>query len=51
MTKALGKSYRQGLTLLEIADKFGNVDDSRKWIESVRWKNGPYCPHCGSMNV
>ena len=51
MAKAPGKSYRQGLALLEIADKFGNEEDARKWIESKRWKNGPHCPHCGSYNV
>ncbi|MDE2737967.1 MAG: IS1595 family transposase, partial [Paracoccaceae bacterium] len=51
MAKAPGKSYRQGLTLLEIADKFGNEEDARKWIESKRWTNGPHCPHCGSYNV
>lgn len=51
MAKAPGKAYRQGLTLLKIADKFGNEEDARKWIESKRWPNGPHCPHCGSYNV
>ena len=49
--KAPGKAHRKGLSLLEIADMFRDEDDARQWVESVRWPQGPYCPHCGSFNV
>ena len=49
--KAPGQSHRNGLTILEIADKFSNEEKAIKWLEAVRWKNGIYCPYCGSFNV
>ena len=48
---APGKSHRKGLTLLEIADMFGDEDKAREWIEAKRWPDGPHCPKCGSLNV
>ena len=51
MHKAPGKSHREGLTLLEIANMFGTEEKALDWIESVRWPDGPHCPHCGSFNV
>ncbi|MCH9019870.1 MAG: IS1595 family transposase [Proteobacteria bacterium] len=26
-------------------------DAARKWFEGKIWASGPYCPHCGSINV
>lgn len=26
---------------------FSNEDKAREHLESIRWPNGPYCPHCG----
>ena len=26
---------------------FNNADKAREHLESVRWPNGPFCPHCG----
>ncbi|MCY4150599.1 MAG: transposase [Gammaproteobacteria bacterium] len=46
-----GKSYREGPTLLQIADMFGNEDDAREWLESKRWPDGVTCPRSGSVNV
>jgi len=28
--------------------RFNNPDAAREYLESVRWPNGPVCPHCGS---
>ena len=50
-TKAPGKAHRKGLTFLEVADRFRDKGTARGWIETVRWPQGPYCPHCGSFNV
>ncbi len=49
--KAPGKHQRKGLTLLQIADMFGEEGSARQWLEDQRWLDGPYCPHCGSFNV
>ncbi|MCY4388423.1 MAG: IS1595 family transposase [Desulfurellaceae bacterium] len=51
MAKAPGKSHRKGLTLLQIADKFGDEEKAREWLESLRWPDGPTCPYCGTTNV
>ena len=26
-------------------------EESREYLESIRWPNGPICPHCGSQEV
>ena len=49
--KAPGKHYRKGMTLLDVAEMFGDEEKSRAWVAEQRWPNGPYCPHCGSVNV
>ncbi len=49
--KAPGKSSRTGLTLLQIADMFGDEVKAREWLEQQRWPDGPSCPHCGSLSV
>ena len=51
MAKAPGKSHRKGLTLLQIAEKFGTEEKAREWLESLRWPDGPTCPYCGTTNV
>ena len=30
------------------APHFQNSDAAREYLESVRWPNGPVCPHCGA---
>ena len=49
--KGPGKSFREGLTLLKVADMFRDEDRAREWIAYVRWPHGPCCPECGSLNV
>ena len=49
--KAPGKSYRKGISLVKITDMFPNNEAAEKWITEQRWPDGPYCPHCGSLNV
>ena len=49
--KAPGKSYRKGLTFMEVADMFRDEDTARDWIASQRWPDGPHCPRCGSVSV
>lgn len=49
--KAPGKAHRVGLTLFEVAQKFADEEEARKWIEALRWPDGPHCPDCGTFNV
>ena len=49
--KAPGKSYRQGMTLIDLVDMFPDVKTAEQWFTQCRWPNGPFCPRCGSFNV
>jgi transposase-like protein len=31
-------------------DRFSNNDAARAYLESLRWPDGPVCPHCGIVN-
>jgi transposase-like protein len=33
------------------APRFTDEDAAREHLESLRWPEGPYCPHCGSFNA
>ena len=37
------------LTLIEYMQKFSTPEVCLKYLETIRWKDGEYCPHCGSM--
>ena len=50
-TKAPGKAYRKGLSLVELMDMFPSEEAAREWFESVFWPNGRCCGHCGSTNT
>jgi transposase-like protein len=39
-----------GLKLTTITDRIGDEDSVRKLYESIRWPDGPICPHCGEIN-
>ena len=45
---APGRSHRQGISLLELANIFPDEDAAREWFEAVVWPDGRECPHCGS---
>ena len=49
--KALGKYYRKGLSLVELAKKFPNDDVAEKWFIEARWGNQVQCPKCDSANI
>ena len=51
MVKAPGKSERDGISLLELAQMFPDEDAARSWFEAVTWPDGTrYCPRCGTDN-
>ena len=49
--KAPGKSYRKGITLVEIMKQFPDDTTAEAFFVKKRWPHGIACPHCGSMNV
>ena len=49
--KAPGKAYRQGITLIELMNKFSSNEVARQWFEEHRWPDGAHCPYCKSDNV
>ena len=51
MAKAPGKAYREGVSVLELAEMFPDDEAARRWFEAKVWPHGRYCPHCGSTNT
>lgn len=39
------------VNLWKIAGNLSDEDSARSFLESIRWPNGPICPHCGSADV
>ena len=37
------------MSLLEFTRQFATVEQCLAKLQAVRWKHGPYCPHCGSL--
>lgn len=49
---APGKSYRNGISLIDLFKKFPDDKAAENWFISNRWKDGEViCPHCHSGNV
>ena len=45
---APGRHDRDGITLLQLQQRFPDEDAARKWFENAIWPDGePYCPRCG----
>ena len=49
--KALGKSHREGLTVVEMMDMFPTEEAATEWFESIIWPDGRHCPKCGSVRT
>lgn len=39
------------LNLVSLSKLFVDEDAAREWLESKRWPEGAYCPHCGCTSV
>ena len=46
--KASGKSHREGISLLELAEMFPDEASAVRWFEAIRWPDERHCGHCGS---
>ena len=40
-----------GISLVKLMKMFPDDEAARKWFEGNIWADGPYCPHCGSLNI
>ena len=49
--KAPGKSDREGISLMALADMFPTEESARQWFETRVWSDGRYCPQCGSTRT
>ena len=49
--KAPGKSFRKGITLVDLFRKFPDDAAAERWFAETRWGGEPACPRCGSVNV
>ena len=50
--KGAGKSYREGITLVQLMDMFPTEEAATEWFESVLWPNGKrHCGKCGSTRT
>ncbi|MYK12904.1 MAG: transposase [Rhodospirillaceae bacterium] len=45
------KSRRDGLTIVELMDRFPTEDAAREWFEAIIWPNSRHCPKCGSVRT
>ncbi len=50
-SNAPGKHFRTGLSLVELTRMFPDDEAAARWIEGIRWPDGPQCPHCGSDSI
>ena len=49
---APGRDHREGISLIELAEKFPNEDAARAWFESILWPDGVRrCPTCTGDNT
>ena len=47
-----GKSFRKGVSLIEIMDMFPDEDTAAVWFESIYWPDGQLsCLRCGSVRA
>ena len=49
--RAPGRSERQGVSLVEVIEKFPDDASAEAWFHGCLWPGGPHCPRCGSLNV
>ena len=45
------KSFRRGISLVDLMDMFPDDETAEQWFITQRWPNGVACVHCGSVEV
>ncbi len=51
MKKAPGRSYREGLSLIELLEMFPDEQAATQWFEDQVWPVERCCNHCGSLST
>ena len=51
MATAPGKSFRKGLTIVDLMDMFPTDHAARDWFEKLTWPEGRKCPYCASCQT
>ena len=47
-----GKSYRQGIDIIQLFDMFPDEESAHIWFENIRWPDGDRrCPRCDSQRT
>ena len=49
--KAPGRDDRIGISIIELFQMFPDDKAAREWFENIRWKDGRFCPLCGSTET
>ena len=49
--KTTGKSYREGITVMQLLEMFPDENTATEWFEHTFWGSDRYCGHCGSNNT
>ena len=49
--KGPGKNYRQGITLVQLADMFPDDAGAEAWVCEAALAQWPVLPRCGTFNV
>lgn len=50
--KGPGRAHREGLTIMELFQKFPDDATAERWFEDQRWSaTGRFCPTCASVNT
>ena len=50
-SKAAGKYYRKGISIMELSDMFPDEKSAVTWFEEIYWPEERCCGHCGSTNT
>jgi len=45
--RGLGRSDRNGISIMQLAEMIPDEAAATEWIETVFWPNGRICPRCG----
>jgi len=51
MANAPGKSYRKGLTLIDLMEMFPTEEAATQWFEETLWSAGRFCGKCKSTKT
>lgn len=51
MANSPGKSFREGISLIDLMELFPTEEAATEWFEAQVWPKGRCCGHCGATNT